>query len=129
MTDNLLDWDTYLRFALALVFVLALLGLLSWLLRRYGWGGGGGGGGRPRRVGIVEITPLDPRRRLVLVRRDDVEHLLLLSTQGDLVVERNIQPASFRHALDATPPPPPQPVAVPARWDDPEKKAPEEKKP
>jgi flagellar protein FliO/FliZ len=29
---------------------------------------------------------LDPRRRLVIVRCDDREHLLLLSAAGDLVV-------------------------------------------
>ena len=37
--------------------------------------------------------PIDNRRRLVLVRRDDREHLLLLGPQGETVVETNIPAA------------------------------------
>jgi flagellar protein FliO/FliZ len=88
-------WE-YLRFALALVFVLALIGMLAALARRAGFGfpakavkpGGG------RRLSVIEVTPIDGRRRLVLVRRDNVEHLLLLSPTSELVVERNITTAS-----------------------------------
>ena len=75
-----MDLDTYFRFLIALVFVLALIGLLAWLARRYGVGGGSvaRGAGKSRRLGIVEIAALDAKRRLVLVRRDDVEHLVVL---------------------------------------------------
>ena len=82
----------YLRFGLALVFVLGLIGLLATFARRAGFGfpikamkpGG------ERRIFIVEVTPLDGRRRLVLVRRDNVEHLLLLGPTTELVIENNI---------------------------------------
>ncbi len=83
----LLEGDNYIRFILALVLVLGLLGLAAWLLRRAGYGSKLG---RTRRLAALETLPLGPRHRLMLIRRDDVEHLLLLGPQGDIVVERNI---------------------------------------
>ena len=73
------------------MFVLALIGLLSWVIRRFKFGGkflGGGGGGR--RLGVIESTAIDGKHRLVLVRRDDTEHLVLLGANGDIVVESAI---------------------------------------
>lgn len=40
----------------------------------------------PRRLKVTESLMLDPRRRLVIVRCDGREHLLLLSPAGDVVV-------------------------------------------
>lgn len=86
--------DLYLRFAAALVFVLALIGFIGWIARRTGLGGRlPRAGGRQRRIGIVEVLPVDAKRRLVLVRRDGAEHLLLVGPAGDLVVERAIAAA------------------------------------
>jgi flagellar protein FliO/FliZ len=44
------------------------------------------------RLKVVEVTAIDTRRRLVLVRRDGVEHLLLLGANGETVVETKIVP-------------------------------------
>ena len=87
-----MDFQTYLRFVLALVAVLALIGVLAWLARRYGVGGmlATGGGSRLRRLAVVEVLAIDGRRRLVLVRRDGVEHLILTAATGDIVVETGI---------------------------------------
>lgn len=87
-----MDFADYLRFLGALVFVLALIALVAWAVRRYGLGGGlaGVARGRTKRLAVVESLPLDPRRRLVLVRRDGVEHLLVLGASGETVVERGI---------------------------------------
>jgi flagellar protein FliO/FliZ len=86
-----MDFDIYLRFAAALAFVLALIGAVGWVARRTGMGGRlPRSTGRHRRIGIVEILPLDAKRRLVLVRRDGVEHLLLVGPGSDIVVERAI---------------------------------------
>lgn len=88
-----MELESYLRYLATLVFVLALIGLAAWVLKRLGLAGAGvARAGRPRRVRIVEVTPLDARRRLVLVRRDEVEHLLLLGASSELVVERGITP-------------------------------------
>ncbi len=86
-----MDYESYLRFFLALVFVLGLIAALAMIARKLGLGiGVRVRPGRSRRLGIVEVMPLDAKRRLVLIRRDDVEHLLLLGTAGESVVERAI---------------------------------------
>lgn len=43
-----------------------------------------------QRIGVIDSMPLDGARRLVLVRRDDTEHLLLLGSHGDVVIETGI---------------------------------------
>lgn len=91
-----MDLD-YARFFLALMFVVGLIGLLALLLRRIGLGGvrlspafRGKSKTAEKRLAVTEAIAIDARRRLVLVRRDDVEHLILLSGSDDLVVETNI---------------------------------------
>ena len=88
-----MDFLVYLRFVVVLAFVLGLIWLAYWAMRKYGverLGLAGGGPGSLTRLAIVEAKMLDTRRRLVLVRRDNVEHLLLLGTSGDVVIERGI---------------------------------------
>jgi hypothetical protein len=41
----------------------------------------------PPRLALVDALPIDSRRRLVLVRRDQFEHLILIGGETDLVVE------------------------------------------
>lgn len=83
----------YAKFVLALLFVLALIGLLAVLARRFGLGPAQARGGRGlhKRLRIVEVAPLDAKRRMVLVRRDDMEHLVILGHNGETVVETGIQ--------------------------------------
>jgi len=76
-----------IRAGATLVFVLALIGLVAWLMRRFG---PSMRMGRAGRLGVVETIALDNRRRLVLIRRDKVEHLVLLGNSGDLVIEAGI---------------------------------------
>lgn len=73
-----------------------LIGVLAVLARRIGFGYPASAVGRNRhkRLSIVEVAPVDGRRRLVLVRRDAVEHLLLLGPNSETVVETNIEPPS-----------------------------------
>ncbi|CAK0764987.1 flagellar protein FliO/FliZ [uncultured Gammaproteobacteria bacterium] len=101
----------WLRFLVALVAVVALIFAAAWVAKRLGLGGlGVATAGRIRRLAVVDSVSLDPRRRLVLVRRDGMEHLLLLGSSGDLVVERGIQYKD--EDLGAKlPTPPPEPPA------------------
>tara|TARA_R110000787_G_scaffold10590_3_gene35825 strand:- start:79 stop:390 length:312 start_codon:yes stop_codon:yes gene_type:complete len=86
-----MEVSTYFRFILALVFVLALIALIAWGARRFGLARGTvRATGGERRLDIVEVTPIDSKRRLVLVKRDGTEHLLLLGTTQDLVIETGI---------------------------------------
>lgn len=92
-----MDIFDYFKFLLALIFVLGLIGLAAVLLRYFGIGGAMRLGrrmrGEARRLEIIEVAAVDARRRLLLVRRDDREHLLLLGANSDLVIESGI-PAS-----------------------------------
>ena len=96
----------YLRFVLALILVLGLIFGLSWLMKRLGFGVGASGPlTRRRRLRAVESLMLDGRHRVVLVRRDDVEHLVLVGPNTSQVIERGIPAAANSDApADATPP-------------------------
>ncbi|MCA3554058.1 flagellar biosynthetic protein FliO [Aestuariivirga sp.] len=48
------------------------------------------GGRRGQRLGISEYYSVDKDRRLVLVRRDNVEHLILIGGPQDVVIEGGI---------------------------------------
>jgi len=87
-----MELETYFRFLLVLLFVLGLIGLFAWLARRFGLGGriAQTRTTKERRLSIVEVQPLDGRRKLVLIRRDTREHLLVLSATGETVVETGI---------------------------------------
>lgn len=80
-----------IKFISAFAFVMAMMFLLSWVLKRMGLAGHSLLPNGKRRLKIVEILPIDHRRRLVLLRRDDKEHLLVLSANGETLVEGNIQ--------------------------------------
>ena len=79
----------YGRFLAALLFVLGLIALVAWLARRFRLGGGATPGAARRRA-VLETLALDARRKLVLIRRDDTEHLLLLGADGNRLVEGGI---------------------------------------
>lgn len=51
-----------------------------------------------RRLDVVEHSSVDGRRRLVLIRRDDVEHLIMTGGPVDVVIETNISPPRRRSA-------------------------------
>lgn len=89
-----------------------------------------GGRNRKTRLAVMDATAVDSHRRLVLVRRDDIEHLLLIGGPTDVVVERDIRLSAPRRpaltgdggpqsvAATATPaasrPRAPQPAPAPA---------------
>jgi hypothetical protein len=81
-----------LTFILAFVAVLALIGALAWLVRRFAGNrlGANTNRGRMPRLAVIDAAAVDGRRRLVLVRRDNVEHLLMIGGPTDIVVEPNI---------------------------------------
>lgn len=91
-----MEFSGYLKFLFALVFILGLIGLAAAAARRMGMGFPMGTLKKPgnRRLSVVETAPLDGRRRLVLVRRDDTEHLIILSPNSEVVVETGIKTAA-----------------------------------
>jgi hypothetical protein len=117
-----------LTFFLAFVAVLALIGVAAWLVRRFAGNRLGANTNRSRlpRLAVIDAAAVDGRRRLVLVRRDNIEHLLMIGGPTDIVVEPNIVRAV--PGRDQMPPrpglagPEPQlraaPVPEPAGWGD-----------
>ena len=79
------------RFFLAFLIVLGLIGATAWAVRRFGTGRlGANTRGRQPRLAVIDYASVDGRRRLILVRRDNVEHLLMIGGPTDVVVESNI---------------------------------------
>ena len=79
-----------------------------------------GGKTRTPRLQVVDAAAVDTRRRVVLVRRDDVEHLIMIGGPTDLVIESNIgsKPAAASYTPTETAyapaePPAPRPVRIP----------------
>jgi len=80
------------RAVFGLAFTLGIIGLCAWAARRYA----------PqlmarlqahrgeRRLQVVETLVLDPARRLVLVRVDDEERLLILGEGRELIEPRQV---------------------------------------
>src|ERR1700745_2622684 len=81
-----------LTFIFVFVAVLALIGVAAWLVRRFAGSrlGANTNRGRMPRLAVIDAAPVDGRRRLVLVRRDNIEHLLMIGGPTDIVVESNI---------------------------------------
>lgn len=84
--------------AIVVLLALAIIGLAK---RVFAGSGGIGGRSRAPRLAILDVTAVDPKRKLVLVRRDDTEHLLLIGGQNDLVVEGGIQRVRTRRVEPA----------------------------
>ena len=96
-----------ITFIFVFVAVLALIGVAAWLVRRFATSrlGANTNRGRMPRLAVIDAAAVDGRRRLVLVRRDNVEHLLMIGGPTDIVVEPNIVRATpGREALPQRPP-------------------------
>ncbi len=85
-----MDILSVLRTLGALATVLGLLAGALWVVRRYDIklpAQFAGGGGAARRLALVERLPLDGRRSVALIRRDDQEHLVLIAPEGLLLLD------------------------------------------
>jgi len=93
-------------FVFAFIVVLALIGGAAWLVRRFAGNrlGANANRGRMPRLAVIDAAAVDGRRRLVLVRRDNVEHLLMIGGPTDIVVEPNIVRASAGRDQPQRPP-------------------------
>lgn len=108
------ELPTGVKAILALALVLALVLIAGLLLRSIA------GGrlkltsltNRPRqpRLGVVDMFDLDRQRQLILLRRDNVEHLVMIGGPNDVVIEASI----LRGAARTSAPLPPEPLEMPA---------------
>lgn len=83
----------FTRFVLSFLFVLGLIGLLAVLLRRYGNAQKmfGMKDDANHRIQVMDVRYIDPKRRLLLIRRDDTEHLVLIADGRETVIESGIK--------------------------------------
>ncbi|PTM42364.1 flagellar biosynthetic protein FliO [Bosea sp. 124] len=102
------DLPTAQKWVIAFGVILVLLVLLGLFARQIKDGrlrikGQGGGRTRQPRLGVVDIHDLDRQRQLVLIRRDNVEHLVMIGGASDVVIETNIVRSGARAAVPAQP--------------------------
>ncbi len=137
------ELSTPVKAIISLAFVLLLVVVAGLILRRVTGGRlkfpGQGARARQPRLGIVDVFEMDRQRQLVLLRRDNVEHLVMIGGPNDLVIEASIvraaraqlpiaaeavdmplppelrQPAVTAPEPAAAPPPRAAPAALPAR--------------
>lgn len=86
-----MDFWLYMKYLVVLVFVLGLIGLISIAIRKFGFVPSvEKSRSKKKRLAISQMIGIDAKRRLILVRRDDREHLILLGPTGDILIEQNI---------------------------------------
>ena len=82
--------NTLATAVLALGIVLVLIVAAVWVLKFVFRASTNVGWGRNRRLMVVDSMNIDPKRQLVIVRRDNVEHLIMTGGPQDMVVESGI---------------------------------------
>jgi flagellar protein FliO/FliZ len=87
-----MNFFEYFQFLFALLFVIGLIVTIALIARKFGFGFPYSAlkHGKGKRLSISEVTPIDGRRRLVLVKCDEKEHLLLLGPTSETVISTNI---------------------------------------
>ncbi len=118
------ELSTPIKAIISLAFVLLLVVVAGLILRRITGGRlkfpGQGARARQPRLGIVDVFEMDRQRQLVLLRRDNVEHLVMIGGPNDLVIEASIvrsaraQVPIAAEAVDMPLPPEPRQPAVTA---------------
>ncbi len=81
------SFSDLLTLAMALGFVLALMGLLAFALKKLNLAGPAITVGQKRRLKVIEVMNLDARRRLMIIKRDNTEHLVILGANGETIIE------------------------------------------
>ena len=80
-----------LRILFGFVAVLGLIAVAALAARKLGLASATGGLARKRRLAIVETLAIDARRRVVIIKCDDTEHLVVLGATGETIIERNLE--------------------------------------
>lgn len=94
-----MDGALYLKFACAFILVIGMMLLVPLVVRKLGLSSTSFTPGGKRRLKVVEFLPVDHKRKLVLIRRDNREHLVLLGPESETLIEGNI-PAADNDLID-----------------------------
>lgn len=86
---------TLAYWAITLLFVIALILGLALVVKKFAMPNSGRSTlfrkSSDRRLEVLDILAIDHKTRLVLLRRDDVNHLIMMGANGDLIIESGIK--------------------------------------
>jgi flagellar protein FliO/FliZ len=97
-----MDVLDFARYFAALLLVLGLIGAAGLATRKFGVPGLAKPA-KTRRIQIVETLMLSPRQKIALIRRDDVEHMVMITPNGATVIESGITPPPAPVQTDPVP--------------------------
>ncbi len=83
-----MEAEKIINMLLALVFVVALMGLLALLAKKFGLNNVKGAQGK--RLKILESLAIDSKHRAVILQCDQKQHLVILSQNGETVIDKEI---------------------------------------
>lgn len=75
---------------LVALVALGVIMLIVKIVRKVSSGSYASAGNYRARLAVMDAAEVDAQRRLVLVRRDEVEHLVMIGGPTDIVIEQNI---------------------------------------
>ena len=90
--QEVISLSDYFRFIFALAIVIGLILLCAVFLRRIKSANFSYINNKNRRIAVVDNIPLDAKHQLILIKRDNVEHLVILGMTSDILIEQNITP-------------------------------------
>ena len=86
------------------LFVIALIALAVWGFKAFFSSGSNAPSffrNKERRLAVADSLNIDGKRKLLLIRRDDKEHLMMIGGPVDIVIETDIEARqSLEHPLD-----------------------------
>lgn len=92
--------DLYLKITMTLAGVLAIIGLLALITRQFG--------GKlshqflnppQKRLELLDTLSIDSKRQVVLIRKDNQEHLILVGGAQELLLESQESPSSSKQGV------------------------------
>jgi flagellar protein FliO/FliZ len=92
-----MEFTDYIGTIGALIFVLVLIWGLSVAARRFGLVPGAhimGKTGRQKRLKILDSLALDTKRRVILIAKDNEEHLILLGPSSEVIIDKSTAPSA-----------------------------------
>jgi flagellar biogenesis protein FliO len=97
----------------ALGIVLVLIVLSAWVLKLFTRAGNSVARGRHKRLSVVDSAVVDAKRKVVIIRRDNVEHVIMTGGPTDLVIESGVPAPDPVPPRRAAPVRPTRPAARP----------------
>lgn len=82
--------DDIIRVIFGLLAVIGLIGIAAIAARKAGLLTAAGGLSGHRRLSVTETLSLDARRKLVILKCDDREHLVILGAQSETMLDDNL---------------------------------------